>query len=164
MPLGTPWSKRMRISQTICANRNRRRVEAAGGKFEHGLNLLPRYMKLLDDFLYTRTRLKIFKNRSDGHPGIAKHPCAAASVRHAFDGGALGPIESRHSRASFQNNVRQTARLSALLPKRFQVLLGHSLVLVPALIPLVCGGIVRRYGSFSASSHALNLTASPFFP
>src|SRR6266566_2662835 len=96
MPLGVPWSKRTRIIQSSCASRNRRRVEAAGGKFEHRLNLLPRHMKLLDNFLDARTRLKIFKNRSDGHPGIAKHPCAAASVRHAFDCGTLGPIEIRH--------------------------------------------------------------------
>jgi hypothetical protein len=40
----------MRIGQRRCANRNRRRVEAAGGKFQHCLNLLRRYMKLLDDF------------------------------------------------------------------------------------------------------------------
>src|SRR5271170_3971288 len=63
MPLGVPWSKRMRISRRRCANSHRRSVEAAGGKFEHGLNLLPRYVKLLDDFLYARTRLKVFKYR-----------------------------------------------------------------------------------------------------
>src|ERR1017187_3298186 len=96
MPLGVPWSKRMRSSQSGGAKGNRRHVEATGGKFEHSLNLFSRYMKLLDDFLYARTRLKIFKNRSNGHPGIAKHPCAAASVRHAFDGGTLGPIKSCH--------------------------------------------------------------------
>src|ERR1700676_3624927 len=97
MPLGVPWSKRMRISQSGCSSRNRRRVETTGGKFEHRLNLLPRYVKLLDDFLYARTRLKIFKNRSNGHPSTAKHPRATASVRHAFDGGTLGPIESCHA-------------------------------------------------------------------
>jgi len=52
MPLGVPWSKRMRIGWISCASRNWRRVEAARGKFEDSLNLLPRYMKLLDDFLY----------------------------------------------------------------------------------------------------------------
>jgi hypothetical protein len=76
----------------VRASRNRRRVEAPSGKFEHGLNLPSRYMKLLDDFRYARTRLKILKNRSDGHPGAAKHPRAAASIRHAFHGGTLGPI------------------------------------------------------------------------
>ena len=96
MPLGVPWSKRMRISQSSCASRSWRRVEAAGGKFEHSLNLLPRYMKLLDDFLYARTRFKILKNRSDGHPGIAKHPRAAASVRPLSTGWTLGPIEICH--------------------------------------------------------------------
>jgi len=65
------------------------RVEAAGCKFEYGLNLFPGYMKLFNDFPDARTRLKVFKNRSHGHPGIPKHPRAAASVRHAFHGGAL---------------------------------------------------------------------------
>jgi hypothetical protein len=37
----------MRISQTGCANRKLQRVEAAGREFKHGLNLLPRNMKLL---------------------------------------------------------------------------------------------------------------------
>src|SRR5678815_703403 len=96
MPLGVPWSKRMSISKNSCTNRNRRRVEAPRGKFEHCLDLLPRHMKLFDDFLDARTRLKIFKNRSHWHSGIAKHPRAAASVRHAFYGGALRPIETRH--------------------------------------------------------------------
>ena len=86
----------MRISRCSCANGTRRGVETAGGKFEHSLNLLPRYMKLLHDFFYARTRLKIFKNRSDRHPRIAKHPCAAAPVGHAFNGGALRPVESCH--------------------------------------------------------------------
>src|ERR1035438_5965771 len=100
MPLGVPWSKRMRIGQCsrlgICANKNRRRVEAAGGKFEHVLNLLRRHMELLDDFLDAGASLKIFKDRSDRHSGTAKHPCAAASVCHAFHGRALGPIKSSH--------------------------------------------------------------------
>jgi hypothetical protein len=93
-PDGTKISRSLQSSRI---ERNRRRVEAAGGKLEHSLNLLPRYMKLLNDFLYARTCLKIFKNRSDGHPGIAKHPCAAASVSHAFDGWTSGPIETCHS-------------------------------------------------------------------
>lgn len=61
-----------------------RGVEAAGSKFEHSLNLLSRHMKLLDDFLYARSGLKIFKNHSDGHTGVLKHPRATALA-----GGAL---------------------------------------------------------------------------
>jgi hypothetical protein len=95
MPLGVPVKENAHQSKSL-----RQQEQAArrgyGGKFEDRLNLFSRYMKLLDDFLYARTRLKIFKNRSHGHPGTAKHPCAAASVRHAFDGGTLGPIESCH--------------------------------------------------------------------
>src|ERR1039458_6513485 len=95
MPLGVPWSKRMRISQGRCANGNRRRVEAAGGEFEAGLNLLPRHMNLFDALLDARPRLKIFENRRHRHPGIPKHPRAAASVRYAFYGGALCAIVTR---------------------------------------------------------------------
>src|SRR5580658_1958607 len=101
MPLGVPWSKRMRIVQRVLidsyASTDGRRVEAAGGKFKHRLNLLPGHMKLLDDFLDARTRFEIFKYRSGGHPGSAKNPRAAAPVRNAFDGGALGPIEICHN-------------------------------------------------------------------
>src|SRR5665213_2084909 len=96
MPLGVPWSKRMRIGHRSCVYRHRRRVETAGGEFEHGLNLFSRYMKLLDDFFMARARLKIFKHGSDGHSGAAKYPRATAPFRHAFDGGALGPIKSCH--------------------------------------------------------------------
>ncbi len=64
-------------------------VKAAGGKFKHGLNLFPRNIVLLDNFLNARTDFQIFKNRSDGHPGIFKDPCSAASIRHTFDGGTL---------------------------------------------------------------------------
>jgi hypothetical protein len=85
MPLGVPWSKRMRTRHGSRTNKNQRRVEAPGCEFEYGLNLFPRHMKLLDNFLYARTRLKVFKNRGNRHSGIFKHPCAATSVRNAFN-------------------------------------------------------------------------------
>src|ERR1039457_3140334 len=114
MPLGVPWSKRMRISQGRCANGNRRRVEAAGGEFEHGLNLLPRHMKLFDDLLDARTRLKIFENRRHRHPGIPKHPRAAASVRYAFYGRGFGPIEApQFVELLFQGTPDGSAKTSA---------------------------------------------------
>src|ERR1700722_1260818 len=86
----------MRISRASCANSNRRRIEAAGSEFEHGLNLLPCHIKLLDDLLDARTCLKLFKHSGHGHPGIAEHPRATQSSRHTFDRGALRPIKCRH--------------------------------------------------------------------
>src|SRR5579872_4261480 len=86
----------MRIGRSGCLRRNRGHVKAAGGEFEHSLNLLTRHMKLLDDFLYARTCLKIFKNRSHGHPRVTEHPRAAALPRNALHGLALRPIEICH--------------------------------------------------------------------
>src|ERR1700682_4177698 len=80
---------------------NRGRIKTAGSKFQHCVDLLPRDIELLDDFLNTRTGLKIFKDGSHGHPCIAKHPCSAHPPRHAFHSGALGPIESCHVPPSF---------------------------------------------------------------
>jgi len=54
----------------------RRRIEAAGGKFEYGPHLLSGDMKLFDDLLNTRPGFEIFKDGVDRHPGVAKHPGA----------------------------------------------------------------------------------------
>jgi hypothetical protein len=78
------------------ASKNGGRVQAAGGKFEHGLNLLPRDVELVDDFVYSGSGLKVLEDGGDGHPSIAKDPCATQSSRHAFHGAALGPIDSSH--------------------------------------------------------------------
>ena len=78
----------MRIGHRGGGDRNRRRVEAPGSKFKYRLNLLPRHVVLLDDFLNAGAQFQILKNSSDGHPRIPKYPCAAPPVRHAFDGGA----------------------------------------------------------------------------
>lgn len=89
MPLGVPWSKRIRIGRDRRADRKRRWIEAAGGKFENCLNLFSPHMKLFDDFLDARSSFQILKNRSHRHAGIPKHPGATTSVRHAFHGIAL---------------------------------------------------------------------------
>ncbi len=73
-----------------------RRVETSSGKLEHRIDLFARYVELLDDFIYAGAGLKIVEYGGDGHPGTAKHPCAAQSARHTFYGGAFGPIESEH--------------------------------------------------------------------
>lgn len=46
-------------------------------KFKNRINLFPRDVELLDDFLDGGSSFKVFKYGGDGHPGIAKHPCAA---------------------------------------------------------------------------------------
>ncbi len=79
----------MRIRTTGYADGHRGRVEATSGKFKNRLNLLPRDVVLLDDFLDARTNFEVFKDCSDGHSGVLKHPRAAASVRHTFYGGTL---------------------------------------------------------------------------
>src|ERR1700690_1772173 len=75
MPRGVLWSKRMRISHACRADRNRRGVKAAGRKFQHGLNLLPRHVVLFHDLLDARTVFEVFKNRGNRHTGVTKPPC-----------------------------------------------------------------------------------------
>src|ERR1035437_4199628 len=78
MPRGVTWSKRMRIHGGVCSGDGERgRIKAAGGKFKYRINLFPRDVELLDDFLYGGSGFKVFEHGGDGHPGIAKHPCAA---------------------------------------------------------------------------------------
>jgi len=89
MPLGVPWSKRMRIWCSRRTHGKRRHVEAPRREFKHRLNLLARHMKLLDDFLDVRPGFKIFEHGGDGHAGIFENPCAAAPIGHALHGGAL---------------------------------------------------------------------------
>src|SRR6266849_3156880 len=95
MPLGVTWSKRMSIHRGICSG-DADRIKAAGGKFKYRVDLFPRDVELFDDFLDGGSSFEVFEHGGHRHPGIAKHPCAAQSPRHAFDGGALGPIESCH--------------------------------------------------------------------
>ena len=56
----------MRIRRGNRTNRKRRSVKASGREFEHRLNLLPRHMKLFDNFFNVRTRFKIFKHSETG--------------------------------------------------------------------------------------------------
>ncbi len=93
MPLGVTWSKRMSIHGGICSGGGDR-IKAAGGKFKYRVDLFPRDVELLDDFLYGGSGFEIFEHGRHGHSGIAKYPRAAQSPRHAFNGGTLGPIES----------------------------------------------------------------------
>ena len=53
-------------------------------------------MKLLDDFIDTRSGLEVLEDRSHRHARIFEHPGAAALAGDAFDGGALRPIEGCH--------------------------------------------------------------------
>jgi hypothetical protein len=62
---------------TCSGDRERGWIKAAGGKFKYRVNLFPRDVKLLDDFLYSGSGCKVFKHGGDGHPRIAKHPGTA---------------------------------------------------------------------------------------
>src|SRR5271165_219167 len=94
-PLGVTWSKRMSIHSGVCS-RGGDRIKAAGGKFKYRVDLFPRDIELLYDFFYRGSGFEVFEHGGHGHPGIAKHPCAAESSRHAFNGGTFGPVESCH--------------------------------------------------------------------
>src|SRR6266404_4199236 len=72
-------------------------IKTAGSKFKHRNNLFPRHVEPLHDFLDTCTGFEVLENGGNWHTGVLKHPRAAYSSQHAFDGGALGPIKSCHS-------------------------------------------------------------------
>src|SRR5258708_5336247 len=78
MPFGVTWSKGMSIHRAI-GSADGNRVEGAGGKFKHRVDLFPRDVELLNDFLDAGSGFKVFKYGGHGHPGIAKHPCATES-------------------------------------------------------------------------------------
>jgi Protein of unknown function (DUF3738) len=54
-------------------------------------------VELLDDFFDGGSGFEVFEHGGHRHPGIAKYPCAIQCARHAFNCGALGPIESCHT-------------------------------------------------------------------
>src|ERR1700730_6955463 len=95
MPAGVTWSKRMSIHAGT-GSWGGDRVKAAGGKFKHRADLFPRDVELLDDLLDGGSCFDLFEHGGQGSPRVPKHPCAAESPRNAFDGGALGPIQSCH--------------------------------------------------------------------
>jgi hypothetical protein len=96
IPRGVTWSKRMRMNRRTCIQRRGRCVQTASSEFQHSLNLLPRHIELIHDFVDRGARLKVLENSGNRHPCIAKHPRAAQSSRHAFNRRALRPIQSCH--------------------------------------------------------------------
>src|SRR5229473_4000616 len=60
MPLGVTWSKRMSIDGGICTG-DADRIKAAGGKFQYRVDLFPRDVELLDDFLYAGSGFEVFE-------------------------------------------------------------------------------------------------------
>ena len=67
-------------------------LEASGYEFEDRFDLFPGHVELFDHFVDAEV-FEVLEDGGDGHAGAAEDPCAAAPVGHAFDGGALGPIE-----------------------------------------------------------------------
>jgi hypothetical protein len=66
----------MSIDRGICSG-DPDRIEAAGGKFQYSIDLFPRDVELLDDFLYAGSSFEVFEYGGNWHTGIAKNPCAA---------------------------------------------------------------------------------------
>jgi hypothetical protein len=66
-----------------------RSVKTPRREFQHGYDLFPRNVKLVDDFLYGGSGFNVFEHGGYRHPGIAKYPCAAQPPRHAFHDGTL---------------------------------------------------------------------------
>jgi hypothetical protein len=62
----------------VCSGDGERgRIKAAGGEFKYSINLFPRDIELLDDFLDGGSGFDVFEHGGYGHPGIAKYPCTA---------------------------------------------------------------------------------------
>src|SRR5712692_7972369 len=78
MPRGVTWSKRMSINRGVCGGGGvPDRIKTAGGEFQYRVDLFPRDVELLDDFLYSGSSFEVFEDCGHGHAGTAKHPCAA---------------------------------------------------------------------------------------
>src|ERR1700674_3083663 len=95
MPAGVTWSKRMSVHAGTGSGGGDW-VKAAGGKFKNRADLFPREAERLYDVIDGGSGLEVFEHGGHGHPRVAEHPCAAEPPRHAFDGGASGPIQSCH--------------------------------------------------------------------
>ena len=91
------WSKRIRIDRCQRSAIDRRCIETASRKFEHGYDLLAGHVEPVHDLVYRGARLEVFKNRRNRHPRFLENPGAAALTGHAFHGGALRPIENSHA-------------------------------------------------------------------
>src|SRR5450631_4415121 len=62
MPRGVTWSKRMSFHWGVCSgDRGRDRIETAGGKFKYRVNLFPRDVELVDNFLDAGSGFKVFE-------------------------------------------------------------------------------------------------------
>src|SRR5208282_4201010 len=112
MPLGVTWSKRMSIYEGALGAGRSRRFQASGGEFQHGVDLFPRDVKLLDDLIYSGSRFEVLKHCGHRHPRVTKNPCAAKSAGYALYGGALRPIETRHNLSSFLSEYLVLDRVS----------------------------------------------------
>src|SRR6266700_2801834 len=61
MPRGVTWSKRMSIHGGVCSgDGDGDRIKAAGGKLKDRVDLFPRDIELLDDFLDGGSSFKVF--------------------------------------------------------------------------------------------------------
>lgn len=62
-----------------------RRIEAPRGELKHSIDLFPREVELLNDFVDGRSGFEVVEHGRHGHSGVPEHPRAAQSARNAFD-------------------------------------------------------------------------------
>jgi hypothetical protein len=99
-----------------------RRVEAAGGKVENGLNLFPRQAIIERYQLVNRNSVfQIFEHGGNRHPGILEHPCAAHPAWYAFHGRTLRPIKAGHNADARFSEFLKPAFKAEPLRRRFRL-------------------------------------------
>src|ERR1035437_5416680 len=97
-PRGVPWSKRMSIGRRRGLERDGW-LEALGYEVKDRLDLLASHVELFHHFGDAHV-FEVLEDGCYGQAGIAEDPGATDFAGDAFDGGALRPIEIRHSRPS----------------------------------------------------------------
>jgi hypothetical protein len=146
MPFGVTWVKEDEHSG---GNRwgGDRPVKASSGELKDSVDLFPRDIELLNDFVYGGSGFKVLEHGGHGHPGILKYPCPAQSARHAFHDGALGPINRCHALTPFYRSLYHGSAAAATRrgERGFQ---AHTENLGP--IPRNCD--ICEFGPFSRST------------
>jgi hypothetical protein len=88
-------SKRIRIRERTDWYRPGR-VKAARRKLQYRIDLFPRNVELLDNFVNARPSFEVFEHGGYRPAGAPENPCTAQPARNAFYRGTLGPVEASH--------------------------------------------------------------------
>jgi len=101
------------------------RVEAAGGKLQHGLDAAPRHRELLDDLVDGHAVLHVLESDGHGRACAPKHPGAAHLARGAFNDGTLTALVSPRLHGHLPIECRAVTPAQA--PRRHQFSVFRSL-------------------------------------